>query len=397
MPLAACGDSGAPTCGAAGGTQQCICTNGNVGAQTCELTGAWAPCQCASQTQDTVTGDATTDTASTCTPDCQARDCGDDGCGGTCGTCESNEVCSTEGRCECVPECDARECGDDGCGGTCGACIGDATCTAGVCGVAVCLQECTDGPYCDSTGGGETTCLFEPGQSTGRCAFYYPTPGPSQPCASDAECGSDQACLALTNGTAYCTFKKTEPRGSTRCGSNGSCADGSQCEVVETGTQKIAFVTSTKHLGDFGGLQVGDEICGAAAAAAGLKGAFRVWLGHSLYVRTPSRRFTRPKVPYVRTDGTEIASGWVDLVDSSIEVPIQYDEFGTLVDDGDVQNVWTGVGADGDVPATTCQDWKTSAAAENGGTGKTNRWNDDWTSARNEPCNVARRLYCFEQ
>ena len=41
-----------------------------------------------------------------CTPDCGARECGEDGCGGTCGTCEPPETCDASGQCSviCEPE-----------------------------------------------------------------------------------------------------------------------------------------------------------------------------------------------------------------------------------------------------------------------------------------------------
>ncbi len=35
-----------------------------------------------------------------CTPNCSGKICGDDGCGGTCGTCKDNEICSDSGTCE---------------------------------------------------------------------------------------------------------------------------------------------------------------------------------------------------------------------------------------------------------------------------------------------------------
>ncbi len=34
-----------------------------------------------------------------CTPQCDGKDCGDDGCGGTCGTCGHDQGCSTESKC----------------------------------------------------------------------------------------------------------------------------------------------------------------------------------------------------------------------------------------------------------------------------------------------------------
>jgi len=53
----------------------------------------------------------TTAPAPSCIPACASRTCGDDGCGGSCGTCEGDLVCRN-GTCGC-PE------GMDLCGGTC--------------------------------------------------------------------------------------------------------------------------------------------------------------------------------------------------------------------------------------------------------------------------------------
>ena len=76
----------------------------------------------------------------TCVPDCLGRDCGDDGCGGSCGACDdpARPQCDTAtGLCVavCIPQCAGRDCGDDGCGGICGTCNADATCqdAAGKC------------------------------------------------------------------------------------------------------------------------------------------------------------------------------------------------------------------------------------------------------------------------
>ena len=38
-----------------------------------------------------------------CTPNCSGRNCGSDGCGGTCGSCTSTQVCSNSGQCLCAP------------------------------------------------------------------------------------------------------------------------------------------------------------------------------------------------------------------------------------------------------------------------------------------------------
>jgi hypothetical protein len=107
---------------------------------------------------------------------CEGRDCGDDGCGGSCGDCPEGEVCDSgkcapsstcdDGTCDpgedcescpadcgcgcgegCVEAackftaCDGLACGDDGCGGSCGACAADHGCEAGQC---VFLPDCGD-------------------------------------------------------------------------------------------------------------------------------------------------------------------------------------------------------------------------------------------------------------
>jgi hypothetical protein len=71
-----------------------------------------------------------------CTPRCEGRECGDDGCGGQCGTCPWGTACDwAAGYCypTCIPSCENRQCGDDGCGGTCGDCQPGTTCQDGWC------------------------------------------------------------------------------------------------------------------------------------------------------------------------------------------------------------------------------------------------------------------------
>ena|GEM_PF-1699078 len=127
-----------------------------------------------------------------CPTDCDGRECGDDGCGGSCGPCGEDEQCvegaclcvsgwtvsccddarcsydscggyegvveecpygCADGACQpCVGDCDGRECGDDGCGVSCGSCEDDEVCTlAGQC--STCVQQC-DGVACGDDGCG---------------------------------------------------------------------------------------------------------------------------------------------------------------------------------------------------------------------------------------------------
>jgi choice-of-anchor A domain-containing protein len=102
-----------------------------------------------------------------CIADCLAAECGTDFCGGSCGTCGAGESCSNDRTCDldCVPSCDGALCGDDGCGGSCGACDQGLECSADQTECQVpCVPDCvgatcgTDfcGGTCGTCGAGET-------------------------------------------------------------------------------------------------------------------------------------------------------------------------------------------------------------------------------------------------
>ena len=58
---------------------------------------------------DDVTGDFTltaTLSAPACVPDCTDKDCGDDGCGNSCGECTDGSLCNTDGLCVEPPQGD---------------------------------------------------------------------------------------------------------------------------------------------------------------------------------------------------------------------------------------------------------------------------------------------------
>jgi hypothetical protein len=55
-------------------------------------------------------------------------------------------------RCACRPDCTDRTCGDDGCGGSCGTCSDISACEAGVCicndGACESNEDCAEGLFC---------------------------------------------------------------------------------------------------------------------------------------------------------------------------------------------------------------------------------------------------------
>jgi len=84
-----------------------------------------------------------------CFPDCDATNCGPDGCGGTCGACPAAEACSPDGTCTAgVDDPCAPGWGPPGCGG--------CSCEAAVCTAepACCLEAWT--PYCAFLCGAES-------------------------------------------------------------------------------------------------------------------------------------------------------------------------------------------------------------------------------------------------
>ncbi len=174
-----------------------------------------------------------------CTPACtddqgQPYECGDDGCGGVCGTCGANAICA-DGVC-CYPNCYApyKECGDDGCGGSCGSCAQGQVCTASnLCCTLQCNnREC--GP--NGCGGSCGTCGpgFKCNTGMGICEVCIPQCSGKQ-CGDDGcgsvcgTCSDGQVCLA--NGTCCTPDCAGKNCGDDGCGGScGTCKDWQGCQ-----------------------------------------------------------------------------------------------------------------------------------------------------------------------
>lgn len=121
---------------------------------------------------------------SACQPNCYNKNCGDDGCGGNCGFCEQNQTCGDNGICGiCQPKCENKTCGDDSCGGNCGTCDSKHNCVNNNC---VCIPDCKDkkcgddgcGGSCGSCEGNDT---YYKNNCVPSCTTYYhPTCMPDQ-------------------------------------------------------------------------------------------------------------------------------------------------------------------------------------------------------------------------
>jgi hypothetical protein len=157
-----------------------------------------------------------------CTPWCGGHNCGDDGCGGSCGECEEGLQCM-EGACMAPatgPGCDATE-GVAGCGGCeCEACVCemDSYC----CDTewdGICVSECIECGSCiPVTECGNAVC--EPGEDCGACEGDCP-------CAPGFEC-TEGVCTDTGVCEPQCEGKVC---GADGCGGTcGLCDEGFKCE-----------------------------------------------------------------------------------------------------------------------------------------------------------------------
>lgn len=224
-----------------------------------------------------------------CVPNCAGKDCGSNGCSGSCGTCEDGNTCSVAGQCVavCVPNCAGKQCGSNGCEGSCGNCSGGSTCNAAgqcvagadpnscvgncgsqapggcwcdeqcvnygdcctdkaaTCDVVVCVPDCA-GKVCgddgcgDSCGtcpggatcnaGGQCVTQTDPNSCVGNCGDQ--APGGcycDEACVNYGDCCTDKVAACDTVCTPSCDGKSCGPDG--RGGDCGECGNPIQCEL----------------------------------------------------------------------------------------------------------------------------------------------------------------------
>ncbi len=170
----------------------------------------------------------------------------------------------------CEPVCDGRECGADGCGGTCGTCADGASCSAGVCaeaaevncvGIIQCINGCTDqacATGCISQGTPEaqtqinavftciqTNCSTVEQSELGACQQEFcadelntcnglPTSGGDATCGETFDC--TLACTTEACATACLGEASTEGRvglsALVSCGDPAGCLEGTSAAAI---------------------------------------------------------------------------------------------------------------------------------------------------------------------
>ena len=153
----------------------------------------------------------------------------------------------------------------------------------------------------------------------------------------------------------------------------------------------IAFVTSTTHTGNLGGVVGADTICQSRAAAAGLSGSYYAWIS-STTINAASRFGTSRG--WVRLDGKPFADTVADLTAGKIFYPLRLNESGVDVM-GDA-TVFTGTQANGTLfSGQSCTDWTSNSAGVPVAGGLTGAGAPSWTIAATFPCNASQHLYCL--
>ncbi len=184
-------------------------------------------------------------TIQSCTPNCNGRQCGADGCGDSCGTCGTGTSCNdSAGTCEptgqdCTPNCSGKECGPDGCRGFCGTCDDGFVCdtAAGSCNPGNCTADCTSlacgpDPVCgQSCGGCDAGSICQSGACVDSGGGDSVPVG--APCTDDSHCNGGTCITEAMGATGgYCSVLG--------CSSTG-CPAGSDCFLL--GENEVCLTT----------------------------------------------------------------------------------------------------------------------------------------------------------
>ena len=163
----------------------------------------------------------------------------------------------------------------------------------------------------------------------------------------------------------------------------------------------LAFITSTPHDGNYGGLAGADTVCQNLATTEGLPNAssFVAWL--STQSEDAIDRLTWDG-PYKRVDGVPIAADKADLVDAATPQGSAL-VAGIWKTEADVSNfffAFTGTKIDGTADAETCNNWLSNLGTDHAefglGTSSLGTWTQDSAGASVLPCSsTSYYLYCF--
>lgn len=203
----------------------------------------------------------------------------------------------------------------------------------------------------------------------------------------------------ISNETTGYETTGNESTGNESTGENLECeCDNNDSNCHNCIRDRLIFVTSEDVFGDWGKSPTLDDKCNQLAYKAGLLDGydkrFNTWISTS---KIDARdRFYHSPGRYVLVDGTVIANNWDDLVDGSIQNPIELDENGEIVHD----IVWTGTHFDGTkIEGNLCNDWTIKELITEGYYGYSvdaNQWTEVNDGTGPAYCGEWAYLYCIE-
>lgn len=361
-----------------------------------------------------------------CRGDCSRALCGD-------GLLQPDEACddgNSKDDDKCTTRCTVPACGDGivGDGEQCD--LGAANADDGHCSSACTKATCGDGVVqlgeaCDDPK--SPTC-------TAKCRFLHcgdPMIDDGEPCEGASATCTD-FCSLPRCGDGYQQPDELCDDGNSAAGDDCTpdckpslCGDGVQAsdELCDDGVDvpgdgctltcerdaRFVFATSKLYKGDqLGGLAGADAHCQDLAAQAGLPGVYMAWLSDG--DAGPAHRFRKSAQPYILPPGEKgvasvVAQGWLDLVDGTLQRPIEVTEYGATVGTGDscttaLLLAWTHTDATSGPLAgpAPCAGWSSQSPTNTATAGILTRSNLTWTAGCPAvTCDQALHLVCVEQ
>ncbi len=156
-----------------------------------------------------------------------------------------------------------------------------------------------------------------------------------------------------------------------------------------------AFLTSSLHTGDLGGVEGADEICNSRASEADLPGTYVAFLATD--DQTALERLDGAR-GWMRTDGRPLADRVEDLAVGRVFHPLNVFETGESVglpSPSDYNIVWTGIDGAAETSPSRCQDWDSADASESGQTGESRAGATTFMTSFARACASPRPIYCF--
>jgi hypothetical protein len=183
--------------------------------------------------------------------------------------------------------------------------------------------------------------------------------------------------------------------------------------VFATSIQGEGNLSLWSGAGGKSGVEAGDAICQARAAAGSLPNAttYRAWLSTAdtdayCHVQGLTGKkddgcsaATPGGGPWYRVGGSEV-SGTLDeltALENEIYRPVVVNEYGNpIAVDSSLSGLWTGTNAYGEASTWTCDDWTSDSDAFTGLTGDVWATAVAWTAETGYDCDQTARLLCLE-